>query len=59
MDPAVELDFDFDSGPEALPLLVGLSVARKVVPTANGTYHSVLFWWELVLQDGGRDGNCT
>ena len=57
MDPAMVLDFDFESGPDALPPLVGRSVTREVVRTADGTCQGVLFLWELDLQDGGRDGD--
>ena len=52
-DPTQVLDFDFTSE-RAIPPECGRSVARDVVPTAEGTVNGILFWWELELVDGGE-----
>ena len=57
-DPTMVLDFDFASGLDAIPPPTGRSVTTTAVPTVDGTCHGVLFWWELDLWDGDKDG-CT
>lgn len=49
--PQSVLDFDFESGLEALPPPTGRSFSKQIMATSDGNCNGVLFWWELDLGD--------
>lgn len=48
-EPTVVLEFDFSK--ELIPGPEGRCCTTSIIPTASGTAHGILFWWELDLWD--------